>query len=75
MLEFLFLPFFKIGKYYRSCFAQATLPAIIFVVICYMPLKQETQIFAAGVMGTYYAIQMMVVIVGKGLLVKQSMLG
>jgi len=47
-----------------SCFAQAALPAIIFVGICYLPIKQETQIFAAGVMGTYYAIQMMVVIVG-----------
>ena len=50
--------------YCRSCFAQAALPAVIFAAICYMPLKQETQIFAAGVMGTYYAIQMMVVIVG-----------
>lgn len=45
-------------------FILACLPAIIFLVVCYQKCKEEIKIGFAAMLGTYYSILMMIVVVG-----------
>jgi chitin synthase len=45
-------------------FLLACLPAVIFLVICYQEWKEEIKIGFAAMLGTYYSILMMIVVVG-----------
>ncbi len=45
-------------------FILACLPAIVFLVVCYQSWKEEIKIGFAALLGTYYSILMMIVVVG-----------
>lgn len=45
-------------------FILASLPAILFLVVCYQNWKEEIKIGFAAMLGTYYSILMMIVVVG-----------
>lgn len=45
-------------------FLLACLPAIVFLVVCYQDWKEEIKIGFAAMLGTYYSILMMIVVVG-----------
>lgn len=45
-------------------FILACLPAIIFLIVCYQEWKEEIKIGFAAMLGTYYSILMMIVVVG-----------
>jgi chitin synthase len=45
-------------------FILACLPAVVFLVVCYQEWKEEIKIGFAAMLGTYYSILMMIVVVG-----------
>lgn len=45
-------------------FLLACLPAVVFLVVCYQEWKEEIKIGFAAMLGTYYSILMMIVVVG-----------
>jgi len=45
-------------------FILASLPAVVFLVVCYQNWKEEVKIGFAAMLGTYYSILMMIVVVG-----------
>ncbi len=45
-------------------FILALLPAVVFLVVCYQNWKEEIKIGFAALLGTYYSILMMIVVVG-----------
>lgn len=45
-------------------FILACLPAIVFLIVCYQEWKEEIKIGFAAMLGTYYSILMMIVVVG-----------
>jgi chitin synthase len=45
-------------------FILACLPAVVFLVVCYQNWKEEIKIGFAAMLGTYYSILMMIVVVG-----------
>ena len=45
-------------------FILACLPAVLFLVVCYQQWKEEIKIGFAAMLGTYYSILMMIVVVG-----------
>ena len=47
-----------------SAYTLACFPAIAFLMICYHDISEEKKIICAAIFGTYYAIVMMIVVVG-----------
>jgi len=45
-------------------FILACLPAVLFLIVCYQKCKEEIKIGFAAMLGTYYSILMMIVVVG-----------
>ena len=45
-------------------FILACLPAVVFLIVCYQEWKEEIKIGFAAMLGTYYSILMMIVVVG-----------
>ena len=45
-------------------FILACLPAVVFLVVCYQDWKEEIKMGFAAMLGTYYSILMMIVVVG-----------
>ena len=45
-------------------FILACLPAVVFLIVCYQDWKEEIKIGFAAMLGTYYSILMMIVVVG-----------
>ncbi len=45
-------------------FILACLPAVLFLVVCYQGFKEQVKIGFAAMLGTYYSILMMIVVVG-----------
>lgn len=45
-------------------FILACLPAFVFLIVCYQKCKEEIKIGFAAMLGTYYSILMMIVVVG-----------
>lgn len=45
-------------------FILACLPAVLFLIVCYQKWKEEVKIGFAAMLGTYYSILMMIVVVG-----------